>query len=116
MSTRAKGYLWSVAALGAASFPQPYFVSVKTDEAYMREGPSDMHRVKWIYRRKGLPLEVIASFDVWRRVRDMDGEIGWIHMALLSRERTVAMNGNGDVDVHSSAPGEGTDGIPYSEY
>lgn len=67
----------------------------------MREGPSDMHRVKWIYRRKGLPLEVIASFDVWRRVRDMDGEIGWMHVALLSRDRMALITGNTDVQVHA---------------
>ena len=93
--------LGTIAALGAASVPQPYFVSVKTDEAYMREGPSDMHRVKWVYRRKGLPLEVIASFDVWRRVRDMDGEIGWMHMALLSRDRMALVIGGTDVQVYS---------------
>jgi SH3-like domain-containing protein len=84
-----------IAAFAAASgsAPQPYFVSIKVDEAYMREGPSDMHRVKWIYRRKGLPLEVIATFDVWRRVRDMDGEVGWMHMALLTRDRTAVVTG-----------------------
>jgi SH3-like domain-containing protein len=80
-----------VAAFAAASGPQPYFVSIKVDEAFMREGPSDMHRVKWIYRHKGLPLEVIATFDVWRRVRDMDGEVGWMHMALLTRDRTAVV-------------------------
>jgi SH3-like domain-containing protein len=81
----------SAFAFAAASGPQPYFVSIKVDEAYMREGPSDMHRVKWIYRRKGLPLEVIATFDVWRRVRDLDGEVGWMHMALLTRDRTAVV-------------------------
>ena len=90
-----------VAAFGAASGPQPYFVSIKVDEAYMREGPSDMHRVKWIYRRKGLPLEVIASFDVWRRVRDMDGEVGWMHTALLTRDRTAVVTAGPAVEVYA---------------
>jgi SH3-like domain-containing protein len=90
-----------VAALAAASAPQPYFVSIKVDEAYMREGPSDMHRVKWIYRRKGLPLEVIATFDVWRRVRDMDGEVGWMHMALLTRDRTAVITEGPGVEVRA---------------
>jgi len=90
-----------VAAFGAASGPQPYFVSIKVDEAYMREGPSDMHRVKWIYRRKGLPLEVIATFDVWRRVRDMDGEVGWMHMALLTRDRTAVVTTGPGAEVHA---------------
>ena len=88
-----------MAAFAAASAPQPYFVSIKVDEAYMREGPSDMHRVKWIYRRKGLPLEVIATFDVWRRVRDMDGEVGWMHMALLTRDRTAVVTQGPEAEV-----------------
>lgn len=90
-----------MAAFAAASAPQPYFVSIKVDEAYMREGPSDMHRVKWIYRRKGLPLEVIATFDVWRRVRDMDGEVGWMHMALLTRDRTAVVTGGPGAEVYA---------------
>ena len=91
----------TVFALAAASGQQPYFVSIKVDEAYMREGPSDMHRVKWIYKHKGLPLEVIATFDVWRRVRDMDGEIGWMHMALLTRDRTAVVTGGPSAEVHA---------------
>jgi SH3-like domain-containing protein len=83
--------------------PAPYFASMKNDTTNMREGPSPDTRIKWVYHRKGLPVEVVASFDAWRRVRDMDGEIGWIHTALLSRERTAVVNGNGDVEVHSSA-------------
>ncbi len=88
-------------AFAAASGPQPYFVSIKVDEAYMREGPSDMHRVKWIYKHKGLPLEVIATFDVWRRVRDMDGEVGWMHMALLTRDRTAVVTGGPGAEVYA---------------
>ena len=81
----------------------PYFVSMKNETTNMREGPSPDTRIKWVYHHKGLPVEVIASFDAWRRVRDMDGEIGWINQALLSRERTALVSGQGDVDIHSSA-------------
>ena len=83
--------------------PAPYFVSMKNETTNMREGPSADTRIKWVYHHKGMPVEVIATFDAWRRVRAMDGEVGWIHMALLSRERTAVVNGNGDVEVHSSA-------------
>lgn len=82
---------------------QPYFVSLKGDKAYMREGPGENHRIKWEYHRKGLPMEVIASYDAWRRVRDADGEIGWIHMVVLSRERTAVVKGKGDAAVYSRA-------------
>ena len=81
----------------------PYFASMKGETTNMREGPGEDHRVKWVYHRKGLPVEVIASFEVWRRVRDVDGEIGWIHGALLSRERSVVVRGKGQAAVHGNA-------------
>ena len=96
--------VFALAALPApAADTQPYFASIKNEKTYMREGPGDNHRIKWIYHRKGLPVEVIASYDVWRRVRDMDGEIGWIHMALLSRERTAVVMGAGETAVYGRA-------------
>jgi SH3-like domain-containing protein len=81
----------------------PYFASLKSDETNMREGPNEKSRVRWIYHRKGLPVEVLATFDVWRRVKDMDGEIGWIHVALLSRDRTAMIAAGADAQVRSSA-------------
>ena len=77
----------------------PYFESIKSDPVYMREGPSNEHKVKWVYHRKGLPVEVLAEYDVWRRVRDQDGEIGWMHVAMLTRDRTAIVQGAGLVPV-----------------
>lgn len=77
----------------------PRFVSLKQSEVYMREGPSAQNRVKWIYHRKGLPVEVIATYDVWRRVRDPDGDIGWINAAMLSRERAALVQGQGQIPL-----------------
>jgi SH3-like domain-containing protein len=98
------GVLVLVLALGgtppaAGAESAPYFVSLKSSEVYMREGPSEDNRIKWIYHRKGLPMEVIAAFDVWRRVRDMDGEVGWIHVALLSRDRMAVIAAGPDATV-----------------
>jgi SH3-like domain-containing protein len=78
------------------------FVSIKRKEVYMRQGPSDQNRVLWIYHRKGLPVEVLASYDVWRRVRDMDGVIGWVHVAMLSTDRTALVTEGANVPVQNS--------------
>lgn len=91
------------AASAAEDAKTPYFLSLKNETTNMREGPSENNRIKWVYHRKGLPVEVIASYDVWRRVRDMDGEVGWIHTALLSRERTVVIHGKADAPVRVGA-------------
>jgi SH3-like domain-containing protein len=91
--------------LARAAENRPYFASLKSEEVYMREGPSANNRVKWVYRRKGLPVEVLAAFDVWRRVRDMDGEVGWVHIALLSRDRTVVVAAGEDAAVRGREDG-----------
>ena len=93
----------SLRARAAEEAKLPYFASMKGETTNMREGPATDSRVKWVYHRKGLPVEVIASFEVWRRVRDMDGEIGWIHTALLSRERMAVVKGKAEVQVRGRA-------------
>ena len=61
--------LLAVAAISAASAAPPHYVSQRADLAYLREGPSYDHKILWVYRHRGYPFAVTASFDVWRRVR-----------------------------------------------
>ena len=37
----------------------------------------------------GLPLEVIAEYRTWRKVRDFEGTAGWMHQSMLSGRRTL---------------------------
>ena len=67
--------------------PLPRFVSLKANKVNVRVGPSRSHPVRWVYQRKGLPIEVLAEFENWRRVRDMDGDVGWIYHTLLDGRR-----------------------------
>jgi SH3-like domain-containing protein len=73
----------------ASGLPMPRFVSLKADEVNVRKGPGWDHAVSWVFRRAGLPVEVIAEFDVWREVRDSEGATGWVIGSLLSGRRTV---------------------------
>jgi SH3-like domain-containing protein len=86
---------------GEEIFERPRFVSLNSDLVNMREGPSTEHGIKWVYHRNGLPVQVLAEYDVWRRVRDMDGEVGWIHVSLLSNDRTGVVVGSGYAGVRS---------------
>ncbi len=74
---------------GASGLPLPRFVSLKFDKVNVRKGPSVKHQVAWIFARKGLPVEIIAEFEHWRRVRDSEGEEGWVYYSLLTGKRTV---------------------------
>src|SRR3546814_18859281 len=65
----------------------PYWASISVDEARMRKGPSPDVPVIWEYRRKDLPVKVIARFETWRKIEDPDGTRGWM-AARLDRKST----------------------------
>lgn len=71
------------------NLPLPRYVSLKTDEGNARRGPSLTHRIDWVFTRENMPVQVIAEYGHWRRVRDRDGAGGWVHYAMLSGVRTV---------------------------
>lgn len=79
-------------SVGPSGYKVPRFVSLKSDRVNVRGGPSTDHKVKWIFRRAGLPVEVIQEFENWRRVRDSEGEEGWVFHSLLSGRRTALVS------------------------
>jgi SH3-like domain-containing protein len=89
--------LWSAAAEEPASpgkgtvtgLPLPRFVSLKADEVNARVGPGSDYQIAWVFRRAGLPVEVLAEFENWRQVRDSSGSTGWVLATLVSARRTA---------------------------
>ncbi|MDQ0391026.1 SH3 domain-containing protein [Labrys monachus] len=76
--------------LGPVSgLPMPRFVSLKPDKVNVRQGPSRDQAVAFIYQKANLPVEVIAEFENWRRIRDSEGAEGWVLQSLLSGKRTA---------------------------
>lgn len=78
----------------AAEEKMPHFATLRVDLVNMRTGPGERYPIEWVYRRKGLPIEVLAAFDVWRKVRDSDGTEGWMHERMLTPARSVVIMGS----------------------
>ena len=72
----------------ASGLPVPRFVSLKADKVNMHIGPAKTYETKWLYQRQGLPVEITAESENWRRIRDSDGTEGWVYHSLLSGKRT----------------------------
>ncbi len=89
-----------------AALPVPRFVSLKSDKVNVRKGPSTDQAIVWVFSRAGLPVEVIAESDNWRRVRDSEGADGWVFHSLLSARRTALVTpwskGDERVPLYSS--------------
>ncbi|RUP00102.1 MAG: hypothetical protein EKK30_03025 [Hyphomicrobium sp.] len=75
-------------AVTGSGLPVPRFVSLKSDRVNLRNGPGTDYPTGWVYRRAGLPVEVIKEFETWRQVRDAEGATGWVLQSLLSGRRT----------------------------
>ena len=74
---------------GLSGQPVPRYVSLKPSRANLRSGPGTQYPTVWVYRREGLPLEIIKEFEGWRQVRDADGASGWVLQSFLSGRRTA---------------------------
>jgi SH3-like domain-containing protein len=74
---------------GASGLPLPRFASIKATRMNMRVGPGTEYAAAWLYTRPGLPVEIIAEFENWRRIRDADGTEGWVYHSMLSGRRTA---------------------------
>lgn len=85
-------------------YPMPRFVTVKARPANVRVGPRKAYRIVWTFVRRSLPVKITAEYGHWRRIRDWDGKVGWIHGALLSGRRFGVV-----------APWSGTGLVPLRE-
>jgi SH3-like domain-containing protein len=86
----------AVAALlaGAAqaaekNLPVPRFVALRSDQVNLRTGPGERYPIDWVLTRRNMPVEIIAEFDNWRKIRDYDGTTGWVQERMVTGRRNV---------------------------
>lgn len=70
--------------IGKTGLPLPRFVSLKRSLVNVRKGPNETYDIIWSYTRQHLPVEIIQEYDNWRRIRDHQGNDGWVFHSLLS--------------------------------
>ena len=88
------GSLWPGATTAQSTgLPLPRFVSLASDEINVRTGPGQMHPIRWVFTRRGVPVQIVEETQDWRRIVDHEGETGWIHASLLSSRRTILVIG-----------------------
>ena len=105
-------------SVGAAEkeLPLPRFVSLRADEVNLRSGPGERYPIDWVLTRKGMPVEIVQVFDVWRKIRDYQGSVGWVHQRMVTGTRTVVVTGqirtlHADPDAASPAVARAEPGV-----
>lgn len=71
----------------------PRFVTLRASEVNLRAGPNVNYPIVWVFQRKEMPVEIIAEYDTWRRIRDWQGAEGWVHQSMLAGRRGVVVTG-----------------------
>ena len=72
----------------------PRFAIVKSNQVNARTGPGTTYPIEWVFISKGEPIKIIAEFEQWRQVEDVDGKGGWVHSSVLSPKRSVVIMGH----------------------
>ena len=73
------------------------FLSLKNNEVNVRLGPSKEYPVKFIYKKKYLPLEILDNSETWRKIKDFDNNSGWIHISQLSKKKSAINKKNNSI-------------------
>lgn len=73
--------------------PVPRYVSLRSDEVNLRTGPGVRYPIEWIFQKRHLPVEVLAEFEQWRKIRDWQGTEGWVFESMLSGARYAVVTG-----------------------
>ena len=64
------------------------FLMLKNDKVNVRYGPSFDYPIKYIYKKKNLPLKIIDKKENFRRVIDHKKNSGWIHISQLKQSKS----------------------------
>jgi SH3-like domain-containing protein len=72
-----------------SGLPVPRYVSLKFDQVNARSAPGDDSRLLWVYRAKGLPVQVVAETSEWRRICDPERGLAWVHRRTTDGRRMV---------------------------
>ncbi|MGI4775946.1 MAG: SH3 domain-containing protein [Janthinobacterium lividum] len=79
--------------------PIPRFASIKSNEVNARTGPSTKCPLEWIFVKKDEPVEIVAEYEQWRQIKDIEGQGGWVHSSVLSGKRSVIIKDKNIIEL-----------------
>tara|TARA_B100001142_G_scaffold119171_1_gene121217 strand:- start:3494 stop:3937 length:444 start_codon:yes stop_codon:yes gene_type:complete len=67
------------------------FLSLKKNKVNVRYGPGFDYPIKYIYKKKNLPLKLIDKKENFRRIIDLKNNSGWIHSSQLKKINAIIL-------------------------
>ena len=65
------------------------FLSLKNEKVNVRHGPDFKYPVKFFYKKKFYPVKIIDNFGNFKKIIDINNNVGWIHNSQLSKKKTA---------------------------
>ncbi len=81
------------AAEAGAGAVLPRFGSLRADKVNLRTGPGGNYPIDWVLTRKDMPVEILAVWEHWRKIRDWEGTSGWVHEKMVWGRRQAIVKG-----------------------
>lgn len=75
--------------LNPSGLPVPRYVSLKSDDVNVRVGPGKRYPIRYVYKRKALPVKIVEEFAHWRKIADYEGSSGWVHKGMVDGKRSA---------------------------
>ena len=66
-----------------------YFLMLKYDKVNVRYGPNKDDQIKFVYKKKNLPLKIIDKKENFRKIIDHKNNSGWIHISQLKSVKSL---------------------------
>ena len=71
-----------------------YFLMLKYNKVNVRYGPNKDDQIKFVYKKKYLPLKVIDKKENFRKIIDHKNNNGWIHISQLKSPKSLIVMEN----------------------
>jgi SH3-like domain-containing protein len=68
-----------------------YFLMLKNNKVNVRYGPGFDYPIKYIYKKKYLPIKVTDKKENFRRIIDFKNNSGWIHISQLKKGKSFIL-------------------------
>ena len=66
-----------------------YFLMLKNNKVNVRYGPSFDHPIKFVYKKKFLPIKILDKEENFRKIIDHKKNSGWIHISQLKKSSSL---------------------------
>lgn len=105
------GFIMAISSAFAQALPDegesglslPRFVSLRSNHINARSGPGARYPIEWVYMQKMAPVQIVAEFELWRKIKDWQGSESWMHKSMLTGKRTVKVITPGENNIYDKA-------------